>query len=158
MTCSPPRGRPSHQVARYPGSAAHEPWLTLSPTRVGGDGRRVLFQPCGDVDRRAARSLVAAALRNQPSGTWLDTDVTAGLLAAYGIPLLVTVGVSSPQEAVATADQPGYPVTPKSRSGEILNPCLHLERWIMQFRRMASSAFPQARGLSPGAWCTAGLA
>jgi hypothetical protein len=43
---------------------------------------------------------------------------------------VVTVGVSSPEEAVATADQPGYPVTPKSRSGEILNPCLHLERWI----------------------------
>jgi hypothetical protein len=85
-------------------------------------------------------------------------NVTAGLLAAYGIPLVVAVGVSSPQEAVATADQPGYPVTPKSRSGEMLNPCLHLQRWIMQFRRMASSAFPQARGLSPGAWCTAGLA
>jgi hypothetical protein len=43
---------------------------------------------------------------------------------------VVTVGVSSPEEAVATADQPGYPVTPKSRSGEILNPYLHLERWI----------------------------
>jgi hypothetical protein len=45
---------------------------------------------------------VAAALRNQPSGTWLETDGTAGLLAAYGIPLVVTVGVSSPEEAVAT--------------------------------------------------------
>jgi hypothetical protein len=48
----------------------------------------VRFQPL-DVDMRAARSLVAAALRDQPSGTWLETDVTADLFAAYGIPLRV---------------------------------------------------------------------
>jgi acyl-CoA synthetase (NDP forming) len=73
------------------------------------------------VDVRAARSLVAAALRDLPSGTWLETDVIADLLAAYGIPLVATVGASSPEEAVATADRLGYPVALKARSGAIVH-------------------------------------
>jgi acetyl coenzyme A synthetase (ADP forming)-like protein len=112
-----PRAIPSF---RYPESAAHAlaHAVTYARWRQRLEGAVPTF---GDVDVRAARSLVAAALRDLPSGTWLETDVIADLLAAYGIPLVATVGASSPEEAVATADRLGYPVALKARSGAIVH-------------------------------------
>jgi acyl-CoA synthetase (NDP forming) len=61
-----------------------------------------------DVDRVTARSLVAG------KEGWLDPAEVRKLLEAYGIPLVPERVVGTADDAVAAADQLGYPVVVKS--------------------------------------------
>ena len=68
-----------------------------------------------DVDRAAARDLVAAQVPDTPGERReLDPEATRALLAAYGLPLLPTLPATTPEEAVRAAAQLGYPVALKS--------------------------------------------
>jgi acyl-CoA synthetase (NDP forming)/RimJ/RimL family protein N-acetyltransferase len=67
-----------------------------------------------DVDEQNARELVRQVLHGSPGGRELvDTELIA-LLAAYGIPLLRTRTATDVEEAVAAAEEIGYPVAVKS--------------------------------------------
>ncbi len=73
-----------------------------------------------DIDRAAARRLVDAELaRIEREGAegWLDLDVAARLLSAYGIPVVPTERVRDEGEATAAAGRCGYPVAPRSLPG-----------------------------------------
>jgi len=67
-----------------------------------------------DVDDAAGRALVRGVLGEQPAGRDLTDDELIALLAAYGVPLLGTRTVSDADEAVAAAQEIGYPVVLKS--------------------------------------------
>jgi acyl-CoA synthetase (NDP forming) len=67
-----------------------------------------------DVDEQAARDVVLGVLRSSPEGRELDNDELIALLAAYGIPLLSTRTVTDVEQAVAAAEEIGYPVVLKS--------------------------------------------
>jgi acyl-CoA synthetase (NDP forming)/GNAT superfamily N-acetyltransferase len=67
-----------------------------------------------DVDEQGARELVLRVLQDSPGGRELEGDELIALLAAYGIPLLRTRTVTDVEQAVAAAEQIGYPVVLKS--------------------------------------------
>jgi acetyl coenzyme A synthetase (ADP forming)-like protein len=97
----------------YPESAAD----ALARAAQLGEWRR---RPSGVVpalDRiapAAARSIVGDALRVHPEGAWLDLPTAARLLDAYGIPVVATRVATTAEEAVAAADELGYPVVFKA--------------------------------------------
>ena len=66
------------------------------------------------IDRRAARRLVRARLAAHPEGVDLDGADRSDLLAHYGVDLWRTVAVSDAEQAVAAADELGWPVALKS--------------------------------------------
>jgi acetyltransferase len=70
-------------------------------------------------DQRAARSVIATAL--VAGKTWLDTEATAAVLAAYGIPLAVSLPADDPHQAVRVAASVGFPVALKIRSPDIIH-------------------------------------
>lgn len=63
-----------------------------------------------------ARRAVAAALADHPAGGWLGPAHAAELAAACGLPQVPTVPVASVEEAVAAAEDLGYPVALKAGS------------------------------------------
>jgi acyl-CoA synthetase (NDP forming) len=65
-----------------------------------------------DVDSQAARRLVTERLA--AGDGWLATDVAAGLLACYGIPVAASRVVDSREDAVAVATELGWPVVLKA--------------------------------------------
>jgi acyl-CoA synthetase (NDP forming) len=67
-----------------------------------------------DVDEDAAKALVRQVLAGTPAGRELTDKELIALLAAYGVPLLGTRTVADADEAVAAAEQIGYPVVLKS--------------------------------------------
>ncbi|HEY5247706.1 MAG TPA: acetate--CoA ligase family protein, partial [Dermatophilaceae bacterium] len=74
-----------------------------------------LVQPDG-LDLPAAERLVEAVLAESPAGRALTSAEAATLLAAYGVMLWPTVAAATADEAVAAAEQIGYPVVIKSIS------------------------------------------
>jgi acyl-CoA synthetase (NDP forming) len=66
------------------------------------------------LDEGAAKALVRQVLAAAPAGRDLTDDELIALLAAYGIPLLGTRTVTDADEAVAAAEEIGYPVVLKS--------------------------------------------
>ena len=66
----------------------------------------------GGVDRAAARAVIHHALASGDS--WLDPAATRRLLEAYGLPLVAERVAASADEAVAAADEVGYPVVVKT--------------------------------------------
>jgi acyl-CoA synthetase (NDP forming)/RimJ/RimL family protein N-acetyltransferase len=75
--------------------------------------RGVPVRPPG-IDREAAEELVEQVLATSPEGRRLEAGEVAQLLAAYGIQLWRSVGVTTVEEAVAAAGEVGYPVVVKS--------------------------------------------
>jgi acyl-CoA synthetase (NDP forming) len=71
------------------------------------------------VDRDKARALVRNALAGEPG--WQPHDRTAAILTAYGVPILDTATVSSPEDVVAAADRAGYPVVLKSADPDLVH-------------------------------------
>ena len=71
--------------------------------------------PAG-IDRAAAQALVEEVLADAPAGRSLTEDECERLLAAYGIRLWRTVPAATVQEALAAAEELGYPVVLKSTS------------------------------------------
>ncbi len=72
-----------------------------------------------DVDGTRARGLVAEILRADPDGRTLRDDAAAPLLSCYGIAVDRSLRVSGAAEAVAAADQLGYPVAMKVADGPL---------------------------------------
>ena len=68
------------------------------------------------IDRWAVRSLLDRILEEDPEGRALTTDETQELLGAYGIDVWPRVEVATADEAVAAAEEVGYPVVVKSLS------------------------------------------
>jgi acetyl coenzyme A synthetase (ADP forming)-like protein len=96
----------------YPESAAR----ALGRAVERGDWLR---RPAGsvpalaDVDRRAARALVAAALERAPD-VWLEADEARALLEAYRVPVVEQRVASTPAEAAAAARELGFPAVVKT--------------------------------------------
>ncbi len=68
------------------------------------------------IDRWAARALLDRVLEEDPEGRALTVDETQELLAAYGIHLWPRKEAATADEAVAAAEEVGYPVVLKSLS------------------------------------------
>ena len=68
------------------------------------------------IRRSAAREIIDHVLSEYPEGRALTDDESHDLLAAYGIDLWRRVEVDSADEAVAAAEELGYPVVLKSLS------------------------------------------
>jgi len=77
--------------------------------------RGEVVEPSG-LDVAAAERLVENVLAQTPAGRTLTPTESETLLVAYGVRLWPTVPVSSADEAVAAAEQLGYPVVVKSIS------------------------------------------
>jgi acyl-CoA synthetase (NDP forming) len=84
------------------------PWL---PPRERGE----MVEPTG-LDLPAAERLVEGVLEDVPGGRTLTQNEAQTVLAAYGVKLWPTVSVATADEAVAAADELGYPVVIKSVS------------------------------------------
>jgi acyl-CoA synthetase (NDP forming) len=67
-----------------------------------------------DVDEGAARAIVQKVLAEEPAGRDLTDEEALAVLTAYGIPLLDSRRASTAEEAVAAAEEIGYPVVLKS--------------------------------------------
>ncbi|MGY1887713.1 GNAT family N-acetyltransferase [Blastococcus sp. SYSU DS0753] len=67
-----------------------------------------------DVDEAAARGLVRRVLAEGAGGRELVDHELIELLGAYGVPVLATRTVTTAEDAVAAADEIGYPVVLKS--------------------------------------------
>ena len=95
---------PEAAAAALGRAAAHGEWLRRPPGTV----------PVLDgIDVDAAAEIVSAA-GDQDDGTWLTSDETRTLLAAYGLPLVAEKLARTPDEAADVAEQFGYPVVAKS--------------------------------------------
>lgn len=68
------------------------------------------------LDKPAAKQIVAEVLSQRSAGRPLDNDEADRLLGAYGIDVWTGVAVTSSEEAVAAADDIGYPVVVKGNS------------------------------------------
>jgi acetyltransferase len=104
-------------VYRFPEEAASAmaAMMRYRKLRDAEQGREVRF----DVDRRGARAVIAAA--RSAGRTALTPDETTRLFAAYGFPMAPSKSVSSPAEAIAAAQELGYPVVLKISSTKILH-------------------------------------
>ncbi|TWH26545.1 acyl-CoA synthetase (NDP forming) [Isoptericola variabilis J7] len=71
------------------------------------------------VDARRARRLVESWLGDEDTTRALDQDQAAALLACYGLDLWRSRQVRTPDEAVAAADELGWPVALKSASSAL---------------------------------------
>jgi acyl-CoA synthetase (NDP forming) len=67
-----------------------------------------------DVDEAAARAVLTGVLTGSPEGRELTDPEAMALLAAYGVPILGSRRVTGVEEAVAAAEDVGYPVVLKS--------------------------------------------
>jgi len=70
-----------------------------------------------EANQRAARSVIATALAAGQG--WLDTEATAAVLAAYGIPLAASLAADDPDQAAYVATSVGFPVALKISSPDI---------------------------------------
>jgi acetyl coenzyme A synthetase (ADP forming)-like protein len=75
-----------------------------------------------DVDTQAAQSIVDDVLAADPQGRWLAPDEVDGVLGAYGIPRVqFRILAAVAEEAVAAAEEFGYPVVVKAAGPKILH-------------------------------------
>ena len=75
-----------------------------------------------DIDVVTARALVDRRVENTgPDGVWLDTDDIEVLAGCYGIVLCPTRRVSTGDDAVAAAEEIGFPVALKAGSPDMVH-------------------------------------
>jgi acetyl coenzyme A synthetase (ADP forming)-like protein len=74
-----------------------------------------------DLQVPAARAIVQAALNRDDDGGWLDPASVVDLLSAYGVRVAESRHASNPQQAVAAAEEVGYPVALKAGSAQIVH-------------------------------------
>ena len=67
-----------------------------------------------DLDRAAARALIAALLEREPADGWLSSDQAEALLATHGIPVAASHRCRELERAVAVAGESGGPVALKA--------------------------------------------
>jgi acyl-CoA synthetase (NDP forming) len=77
------------------------------------------FLDLGGIDPAAARDVCRTAL--QDGREWLTTDEVAAVLTALSLPLASSVVVTSAHDAVAAAEELGYPVALKVVSDQIIH-------------------------------------
>jgi acyl-CoA synthetase (NDP forming) len=113
---SPAPGAPP--AFEFPEAAA----LALARAVRYGEWRR---RPAGRVpDLPGARPERAAALLSEAvvaGGGWLDADAVAALFACYGLPLVPTATVATPEEAGRAARELGGPVALKGQAPELVH-------------------------------------
>jgi len=80
--------------------------------------RGQLVEPSG-LDHLAGERLIGTVLAETPDGRTLTQSEAETLLAAYGVKLWPTISVTTAGEAVAAADELGYPVVLKSISPNV---------------------------------------
>jgi acyl-CoA synthetase (NDP forming)/RimJ/RimL family protein N-acetyltransferase len=78
----------------------------------------VLVNP-SDVDMQTAEQLVESVLTESPEGRALTAVETQSLMAAYGVKIWPTIPAANADEAVAAAEELGYPVVVKSISPSV---------------------------------------
>jgi acyl-CoA synthetase (NDP forming) len=78
----------------------------------------VLVNP-SDVDMEIAEHLVESVLSDAPAGRALTALETRTLMAAYGVKIWPTIPAATADEAVAAAEELGYPVVVKSISPSV---------------------------------------
>jgi len=103
----PAYGMPEDAVRALTAATRYSQW------RARDRGQPV--DPVG-IDRERAAALVAAVLEDEPDGRALTRAEVTELLAAYGIRLWAARQVDTADEAVAAADELGYPVILKTMS------------------------------------------
>ncbi len=108
----PVPGGPGVPTFTYPEAAAqalaHAAWL--------GDWRRRatgILPPVG-IDDALVEARVSVALADAPSDGWVPPEVAFGVLADAGIPVVRSTTVTSAADAVAAADEMGFPVALKA--------------------------------------------
>ncbi len=74
-----------------------------------------------DIDRVAARAVVAGVLAGEPDGRWLTPNEIDRLLATHHIPHLAGTLVTDVDAACAAARKAGYPVVLKADGPEIVH-------------------------------------
>jgi acyl-CoA synthetase (NDP forming) len=105
-------------------SAAQVPAFSYPEAAAAALGRAAeygewLRRPVGTVpavtgiDHATAAEVIATALADEDQA-WLDPDATRRLLVAYGLPMVGERLATSPGEAVAAAEELGYPVVVKT--------------------------------------------
>lgn len=65
------------------------------------------------IDAKTARSIVEAHLHDYPEGGWLSPDLTARMLAAFGVPTVAEQSVNTVAAAAEAAERIGFPVALK---------------------------------------------
>ncbi len=90
----------------------------VSATRYGQWRAREHGEPVAPsgLDRAAAEQVIESVLADAPAGRALTPAEAETLLAAYGVEIWPTVLAETPDDAVAAAEQLGYPVVLKSIS------------------------------------------
>jgi acyl-CoA synthetase (NDP forming)/GNAT superfamily N-acetyltransferase len=101
---------PERAIAALARSARYAAW------RAQPVGRRPSLP---DVEPRRARCLVTTAL--ETGGGWQTSNVSAALLACYGIDVVGQREVAGAEAAVAAAEDLGYPVVVKSAAPEVVH-------------------------------------
>jgi len=76
-----------------------------------------VVRPSG-IDPERARGLVDGWLANSPDGRWLSDSEAALLLSCYGVHVADFRAVTTADEAVAAADEIGYPVAVKATGAQ----------------------------------------
>jgi acetate---CoA ligase (ADP-forming) len=95
---------PEAAAAALGRAAEYGEWLRHSAGRV---------PHLSDIDSTAAAEVIATALATEDA-TWLDPAATRRLLEAYGLPIVGERLAGTPDEAVAAAEELGYPVVVKT--------------------------------------------
>lgn len=103
----PAYGMPEDAIRALAAATRYSQWLTKD--------RGTPVNPVG-IDRPAAEAFVERVLAKSPKGRTLTRAEAAELLRAYGVTLWDARRVDTPEEAVAAADEIGYPVILKSLS------------------------------------------
>jgi acyl-CoA synthetase (NDP forming) len=85
-------------------AVAHADWLARPAAREA---------ELGGIDTAAARRILDQALNETPDG-WLAPTAVRALLETYGIPVIPERIAASPEEAVATARDLGFPAVVKT--------------------------------------------
>ena len=86
--------------------------------RTRPDGEPVLLT---GVDRPAAAAVIGSALAARPAGGWLDAAEAVSLVRAYGIPAVPSAVAATAGDAVAAAEELGYPVALKAAAGDLVH-------------------------------------
>ena len=72
-------------------------------------------------DLAGARVVVEQFLRRSPEGGWLDPHQACLLLQCAGVPVIPVVSASSRSEAIAAAEETGYPVALKTAAPGVMH-------------------------------------
>lgn len=103
---------PEPAAAALAAVATYAEWRAMPPSRPPRLAR---------IHRRKAQRLIVEQLSRRPEGGWLDIDVGAELLSAYGIPVVATKRATTIVEAVSAARSLGYPVVVKAAAGAVVH-------------------------------------